>query len=173
MRLILTFLIPFIFNSCKPGQSEISQVSSKTAATFCPEDGKCELHVLKNSQLLIKKDEFGATYPHVEAGNFIVLKFEYKKDEIPNTADSNYSELVYIQLNPDSLEMELKDKNLSNVKLLFGRLCFCRGQTGYYRINSGHLSIKNIEENTYQINLEFTTDQVPQIITRLHESIQL
>ncbi len=173
MRLILTFLVFISYNSCKTIADSSESLSKFNSVVNCPDDGKCSLEILEKTDLIVQSDEFGYLYPELITGKFTVLKFEYKRDEIPNTADSGYSEIIYVQLNPESLELELQNKNLANVNMLFGRLCFCRGQTGYYRVRSGNLSIKNLEKDTYQINLEFQIDEVPQIIHQIKETIKL
>lgn len=173
MRLILTFLILLIVNSCKTVPDSSKSSSKLQTIANCPEDGICNIEVLKNTQLILKTDEFGSLYPHLEEGNHIVLKFEFIRNEIPDTSDSGYREEIYLQLNPEAMEVELQNKSLSDVNLLFGRLCFCRGQTGYYRIKTGYLSIKKVQNNSYQLNLEFKSEEVPQVIHHLNEIVQI
>jgi len=57
------------------------------------------------------------------------------------------------------------------VKALFARLCFCRGQTGYYIINQGQLSIKKLSESQYHLKMRFKIDEVPQVISEIDEVI--
>ncbi len=173
MRLILTFSLLLLLKSCRTVPEANSEFSKENFSQTCPVDGTCKLEVIKNSSLEIKTDEFGFLYPHIEEGLFIVLKFEYLRNEMPETADSAYRELIYLQLNPNHMEMEIQNKNLLSVNLLFARLCFCRGQTGYYRINIGTLSIKKIQDKTYLIDIEFETHEVPQEINHISETIKL
>lgn len=73
-------------------------------------------------------------------------------------------------MNNDNLEVNLKDSELEKVNLLFGRLCFCRGQSGYYKITRGDLKVtKTNANNEFLLTLNFKTDDVPQIITEISE----
>jgi hypothetical protein len=101
----------------------------------------------------------------------LVLKFKYEKNTELNVADSHYIEEVYIELDPENLLKEAV--HLKGEKLLFARLCFCRGQTGYYRITYGNLSIQKIEDTTYQIHFQFKIDVVPQVITSISQIFSL
>ena len=50
--------------------------------------------------------------------------------------------------------------------MLFGRFCFCRGATGYYKVKEGNLKLKKINE-TYQLDFDFKINEVPQIISKI------
>jgi len=139
---------------------------------YCPEDGVCTLEVLQNKSFKLLKDGIGKLYPKISDGNKIILKYEYKRNEIPNSVDGNYSELIYIEADPNNLELDLKDSQFNKAKVLFARLCFCGGQTGYYRVNDGNLSIAK-KGDFYQLNLEFKVYEVPQIITSVNHSFRL
>ncbi len=163
------FLFSLLIFSCatKQNATEINEI--KINSIVCPEDGVCTFEVLSNQSLSIEKDGIGALYPKISEGNKTIIKFEYERNEIPNTVDGHYSELVYIELSPEDLEIDLKDAELKNVKALFARLCFCRGQTGYYIISQGQLSIKKLLENQYNLKMSFKIDEVPQVISTIDE----
>jgi len=167
------FLFLLLLFSCASKQKTVVVDDIKLNASVCPEDGVCALEVLSNQSFSIEKDGIGALYPKISEGNKIILKFEYKRNEIPNTVDGHYSELIYLELSPENLEIDLKDAELKNVNALFARLCFCRGQTGYYKINQGQLSIKKLSENQYNLKIGFKIDEVPQVITVIDEVFHL
>jgi hypothetical protein len=164
--LFLLFLLVF---SCASQRNATAIDSIQTNASPCPEDGDCTFEVLSNQSFSIEKDGIGALYPKVVDGNTIILKFEYKRNDIPNTVDGQYRELVYLELSPEHVEIDLKDGELINVKALFARLCFCRGQTGYYIINQGQLSLKKLSEHQYHLKMRFKIDEVPQVISEIDE----
>ena len=168
MKYLYILMCCSIIFSCNAKQKIISKNEAFNAIANCPEDGVCTFEVLENKALDIRTDNFGDLYPEISNGDKIILRFEYKRNEIPNTVDGNYSELIYVELNPNNLIIELKNSKLQEVKVLFARLCFCRGQTGYYKINNGKLSVTKVDDN-YQFNLEFKTDEVPQVITSISE----
>lgn len=170
MRLILTLLLISNLSSCKTIPNSNESFSAIPLDTECPKDGVCNMEFIKNKTLSIEVDEFGSLYPRIDEGRFTILIFEYKRNEILDTADSGYREIIYMQLDPESLEMELNGKDLLKVNLLFGRLCYCKGSTGYYKITDGHLLITKREKGEYHIELSFKTSEVPQIINRISET---
>ncbi len=141
--------------------------------TICPSDGICNLIVLEKKEIHFKNENTINFYPEIVDSESIVLTFEYKRNEIPNTVDGSYSELIYLELDPDNLDLTLEDKALQDVKLLFARFCYCKGQTGYYKINNGTLKIEKINTETYYMSLSFSQDKVPQIINFIGETFEL
>lgn len=172
MKIIL-FIALFTVYSCKTTHKNLMSEKNTNSQTECPSDGKCSFKTSYNKSINLINDDLGQPYPKFSDDNSILLTFEYERNEIPNTADGHYKEIIYIQLDRNNLELNLKDKQLKNVKLTFARLCFCRGQTGYYNIDDGSLSIKNINKKTYEINLDFKTNEVPQIINEIKETFIL
>ncbi len=172
MKHLHLLIVCFIIISCNAKQKTLLKNETNNTSTICPQDGVCTFEVLQNKSLKLLKDGIGKLYPDISEGDKIILKFEYKRNEIPNTVDGNYSELIYVELNQNNLNIELENSDLQEAKLLFARLCFCRGQTGYYKVTNGKLSIKK-ESNNYKFNLEFIIDEVPQVITSINESFAL
>lgn len=172
MRYLYILVGCSILLSCNAKQKLLIKKSEEHTIKYCPEDGVCTFEVLQNSSLKLLKDGIGKLYPEISEGNKIILKYEYKRNEIPNSVDGDYSELIYIETDPNNLEINVKDSLFNKAKVLFARLCFCRGQTGYYRVNEGNLSITE-KADIYQFNLEFKVDEVPQIITSIHHSFRL
>jgi len=165
-------IICFLFCSCNAKQKALIIKEVDKSVSFCPEDGVCNFVVLQNKSLKVLQDEFGNLYPEISEGSSIILKFEYNRNEIPNTMDSSYSELIYVELEPNKLILELENFQLQDVKLLFARLCFCRGQTGYYKVKNGKLFISK-ENNKYRINLKFKVNEVPHIISSINEVFRI
>ncbi|PNQ74847.1 hypothetical protein C1T31_01530 [Hanstruepera neustonica] len=161
MKTHLIVVFCTLFFACKSGQQ--TNVSEKLES-LCPNDGTCSFEVLKNKSIDLKFDGLGQLYPDIIDSNKMVVKFEYKRNEIPNTADSGYREIIYLELEPNKPELDINDSELEITKALFARLCFCRGQTGYYRINKGSLSVKGIKEGLYRLEFSFNIGEVPQII---------
>ena len=172
MRYLYVIIICFLISSCNANQKVLIVKEVDKTISFCPDDGVCTFEVLQNKSLKVLQDEFANLYPEIYEGNKIILKFQYKRKEIPNTLDSSYSEFIYLELDPNNLMLELENLQLQEVKLLFARLCFCRGQTGYYKVKNGKLSITK-KNNNYQFNLEFKIDEVPQVIALINKSFSL
>ena len=114
-----------IFSSCgtQKEQSNEQRVSLPPPIINCPEDGDCSFEVFKNSNLNLAYGSDGKLYPEVTEGEKIVIKYHYKRKTIENTMDSNYSEYVYFEFDPNVKQIILKDTELQNVKMTF----FCNG----------------------------------------------
>lgn len=170
MKFIYTILIFFVFLSCKSSHTASSESRQISPDINCPEEGNCVFEVLKNSSLEIKQDEFGKLYPKIVPGDKMVIKYHFKKNEVKNAADSNYSEFVYLEIDKSDERLILKDKELQKVKMLFGRICFCRDSMGYFKVTEGNLFLFN-NNGKFSMNLKFKVNKVPQIITEINENI--
>ena len=171
MKYLYIIFVLFISLGCKTKQNSSEQSGSYLKEISCPDSGNCEFEVLRNSTLNIKTDEFGKLYPEVTTGDKVVIKFHYKKIVPENVMDANYSEFVYLEVNEYEPQLMLKDNELQKVKMLFGRICFCRDAMGYFRVTEGILYLFNSNGNL-KIDLTFKVNKVPQIITKVTETIK-
>lgn len=174
-KLLPLLVISFIFG-CK-GQHLNKKIRSlENSKTFeistCPSNGTCSIEIIPRSKLQIKEDEFKNTYIEIAEGDKIVFKYEYKKDELPNTADSGYRELVYIETDGTNQELNLKNQELQKVNMVFGRLCFCKGSSGYFKVKKGQLKFV-LKKNELTLDTHFSVAHIPQVITEIDETITL
>ncbi|MDO9039340.1 MAG: hypothetical protein Q7U59_13435 [Lutibacter sp.] len=137
----------------------------------CPENGDCTIELLPNKSLEFKKDEFGNLYPVISEGNKTIFKYIYTKKPIPNTQDSNYSEIVFAELNSVISPKTFTNETLKDAKMHFGRLCYCKGETGYYPIKKGEFNISKSTKKSFKIDFNFKIDEVPQIISAINETV--
>lgn len=159
-----------LISSCKSNQQTAMKSDQEKQ---CPSDGTCSFEVLKNKELLILEDEFKNTYHKLKhADGKVVLKYEYKRNEDPKISDDNYSEIIFIEINEDLTDLDLSDQFLSKAKVSYGRMCFCRGATGFYKVKKGNLTISKDNEN-YEVSLDFVIDEVPQVIKSFKRSFKL
>ncbi len=171
MKYLYIIFILFLFLGCKTNKNTSEESGAYLKEISCPDSGNCEFEVLRNSNLNIRTDEFGKLYPEVIPGNKVVIKFHYKKIVPENVMDANYSEFVYLEVNEYEPQLMLKDNELQKVKMLFGRICFCRDAMGYFKVNEGILYLFNVNGNL-NIDLTFKVNKVPQIITKVTETIK-
>ncbi len=165
------FYVMICLVSCKTKSELTSTIASNVANMECPENGTCSFEILKNKNLQIKTDNLGSKYPEMIEGKRFVIKFEYKKHGNTNYKDSGYREEVFIELDANNLEIEtiaLQDR-----KLFFARWCYCKGQTGYYKINQGKLSVFKLDDKKFQLSLSFKIEEVPQIINEIKHTFSL
>ncbi|WP_300565177.1 hypothetical protein [Flavobacterium sp.] len=167
-RLII-IIAPFIF-SCQNTKTTLENSSSLIALNsegLCPEDGVCNTTVLKNQGLKIKLDEFNHLYYKTEASaNTSVIRFEYKRKAPEGLQDGIYREEIVFEINNSDTKLELEDVLLKSTKMIYGRLCYCRGQTGYFLVNKGKLTLEK-NQKEIKFNLDFTVSEVPQIIKKI------
>jgi len=173
MKILSILTVFVIVLNCKPSSAIEEQAKASSQANICPENGECSFKVFPNKSFVIKKDEFGLTYGELIESDHSLLQFEYIKNVPENTADGHYSELIYIELEPNVDVLNLQDEDLKAANVSFGRFCFCKGETGYYAITKGHLTLQKTSKNLFSLSLEFKTDEVPQIITQIHQEFEL
>lgn len=167
MNLKSIFLLSLLLSliACKTNhQSLESEKQILSIKSSCPEDGNCNFEVIENRKLDIKTDGTGALYPQLSDGKSKVLKFEYNSDQDPRIADDEYTEIIYIEINPKIQNLRLEDKDLKDVQILFGRLCFCREQSGYFTVEKGAFQIETNKDKSVTYTLEFEVPGIPQKI---------
>jgi hypothetical protein len=165
----LLFVLLSIF-SCKCKKTAAQTTTVITSE--CPKDGICSVQISKNKSMDVKKDEFGNMYYTLEENSSkSVVKYTYNRTVKGDIQDANYREEVVFEIENDTENINFSDAALQNTQLLFGRFCFCRGQTGNYKVSQGKLSItKSAKEKA--IDLNFKIDVVPQIIHHVSFSIK-
>ncbi len=171
MRCFYALYLIICLVSCKTKSELASNTAVEVVNMVCPEDGTCSFEILKNKNLLIKTDNLGNVYTEVVDGNHSVLKFEYRKQGNANYEDSGYREEIFIELDINNLEFETTD--LKERKLFFARWCYCKGQTGYYKIKQGKLSVTKTGDKNFQLSLSFKIEEVPQIINEINHAFSL
>lgn len=155
--------------SCKT-TNIVTVKSNEKTTTKCPDDGVCSFEVIPNTSMQLTFDDTGALFPKFLDSDGIVLKYEYKRDEQPQLADDGYSELIYLEISKEDLEHGIQNLKLHKINLVFARLCFCRGASGYYKILEGNISITKQKNKEYHIELSFHSNEVPQIINQVSEN---
>ena len=174
MKNILLSII-ILFLSCKSTKNLNFTVQENIfiQTENCPDNGTCSIELIPNQALKFNKDEFGNSYPVITEGEKTILKYTYTKNPATNTQDSKYTEIVYAELERNTTPISLTNKELQTIKLYFGRLCYCKGQTGYYPIKNGAFKLEKLDENTMKIEFEFKISEVPQVISKINETISL
>jgi hypothetical protein len=166
LRCLLLVVISSVLLGCQSQKGlDAQNEKEENLSAFCPKDGNCTFEVLTNSSLNLQTDGIGQLYPQVKKGNKTVLKFEYKRSVDPRIADGGYTEIVYAEIDPKTKDLNLSDEQLTSANVVFGRLCFCRGQAGYFRIDQGALVISTAKDRSKTYAFTFTTDKVPQRLT--------
>jgi len=174
----LYLLIPlFMANACKTQTGNVISSENTTMeqmenkSTGCPEEGTCTLVVHKNKSLSIQEDGTGALYPQLVEGTNSVVEYTYLKKGPPGTADGDYSETIHFEIPADTQKLSKENASLSEVKMLYGKHCFCKGEAGYYRITEGKLLVNKNKLGTV-LDLEFKVNKTSQVITHISEMVR-
>ena len=175
MKKIISTIAFFALLSCnctKNTDLTKNSMPINTIESPCPENGVCNIEIIKNKSLNVKSDEFGSTYYTLEENpSTSVIKYQYNRNVTPDLQDDNHKEEIIFEVANNETSMNLVDNDLQKSKLLFGRICFCRGQTGYYKITNGTLKLDKGKKDLYQLNLNFKVSQVPQLFTSVIATI--
>ncbi|NNL82375.1 MAG: hypothetical protein HKP28_03235 [Winogradskyella sp.] len=157
------------FISCGSSPKTTAALEKKTVSIEqlnCPDDGFCNIELLEKKKPELAFDEFNNSYlNYLDSLNSTII-FEYKKDQDPRVMDGGYREELIIPIN-DSLLIDGTVIDLSDHQIYYGRFCFCRGQSGYYVINDGQLTINKVSANNFSIELQFSTNEVPHVLKHI------
>ena len=166
---ILPFVMVLLISCCSKKTSIVESVNSKLVS-MCPKDGTCTITIYPNEKLEILTDETGAIYyKKIADNNSSVFHFQYSRTVEEGIQDGQYQEEVIFDYSNDDLSLNLTDLSLQKSKMLFGRHCFCKGQAGYFLVNSGSLNLNQSKEQT-TLDLQFKISEVPQIITQIQSN---
>ncbi len=174
--IILPLLFFLAFCNSKKVISNVPEITVKeikldTIPTPCPENGICTIEILKNKTLNVSLDEFGKNYYTLGDDEFKkVIKYSFTKNKDPKYIDSGYREEILFEIDNSDTQLSLRDLSFQKTKMIFGRLCYCKGATGYYKVEKGFLTLKK-EKTGYLLNLSFKVNEVPQIITEINRYI--
>ena len=176
MKYICLFILVLLVVGCKTSQinTSLEELNEKHTVILsnCIDNAVCNIEIIPKSNLLIKEDEFKNTYIEFEKGNNTIIKYQLKKNELPNTADSHYSEIIYLEIDNYNKSLYLKNEELQQVKMIYGRLCYCKGSSGYFKVKKGSLELI-LSKNKLSLNANFNVENIPQIVSQINENISL
>ncbi len=167
-KLLLIIALP-LFIGCKSQQMDVPNISTaKLTETKCPDKGTCKVRLEKDQHIVVKRQDWGSIFYELapQIGTNVIV-YEYDRGNEKELPDSGYREEIVFELDAKISNQNLTGASLKNLNGLFGRFCFCRGQTGYYPITDG--TLKSSEKNgILNVNLDFTITEVPQIIDHIN-----
>ncbi len=175
----LYFIMPLLIaNACKTQDTKtISTNDTNMEVTennhnSCPDGGTCTIEILEDKTLEIKEDGIGALYPEIKNGDNIVVQYTYSKQGPDGTVDGNYSETIHFEIPSSATNLGKQGASLQDVKLLYGKQCYCKGEAGYYKVSDGKLSL---EKNNRQItfDLQFQVGKTSQVVTHISENARI
>jgi len=167
MLAIATLAILASCNTTKGVQSTNWLGKTVTIKSDCPENGTCTATREKGKGLGEDKNK-ELVYPKiVENQETILIQYEYNRKKADgNYADDFHKEEIFIEIPAKTFKKEYKNEQLQDVKLIFGRHCYCKGSAGYFKITEGTLKIDNSENKT-KVKLTFKAP-----VTQLFDNIE-
>jgi hypothetical protein len=159
-KLILLLFIGF---SCTTKKTIPETIQQEITAPSCLEGYLCTTEIKENTSLMItKNDSDKLSYQLIPNTKTSVLVYKTNRVVEKDLKDGSYREEIIFELENNNKDFKLEDVDLQKVKMLFGRFCYCKGKTGYYKITSGKLEIKN-----KVVTLNFKVNEVPQIVNSI------
>jgi len=136
---IAIVVLAILLVSCK--SQNANSWKNASVISSCPENTECTFEVLENKSLLVKSDDTGHLYYQIqdEAGKKVV-QFTSSKVTDPQLMDAGYSETVIFETDDRLSNLNNSGINMQNTKMLLGVQCFCRGKSGFYKIESGKMT---------------------------------
>lgn len=161
MKKILLLSTAIILFSCKSSKSTDDKINQdvNSLSSVCADEGDCAFVVHKASSLNILEDTTGQIYPLIEQGENIVIEFTYAIKGPEGTMDGDYSETIHFEITGREDKLNLSNEELSQIKLLFGKHCFCKGEAGYYTVDEGEILLENKNDSLY-LNLSLVINKV-------------
>ncbi len=168
MKTYIGWVVTVVLFSCSSTKNSSTMndtTSSQSIQSACPEEGTCSVELLKNKSLNVKADEFGSVYYQLlDSEGTNVIRYTYDKTVPEGLQDGNYREEIIFEINNENQTLTLTGKELQQTKMLFGRFCFCRGQTGNYKVEEGTLSLTQKDDSVH-FELQFANGKVPQLLS--------
>lgn len=179
-NLIVLFVIGF-FYSCTPVKRSLSEEPLKELnesvfriRTYCPIEGDCKVNRIKNVALQVNEVEGGNRgemfYELVPSENSDVVIYTYNRAVDDILMDGFYREEIIFEVPKEKQRLLLEHRNLQDVKMLFGRFCYCKGETGYYKVKRGTANIK-YSDSGIKAFLDIQVLDVPQLIKEVNFTV--
>src|SRR5690606_4828586 len=125
-----------------------------TMISVAPENGK--VTATREFEKGLNLNGFNELYPQTHVDPEKVLD-EYSHDRIKtegNYADDFYKEELFLDIPAQKFKKQYKVAELDQVKLVYGKHCYCKGEAGYFKITEGTLKVDHSEKQT-KVKLTF------------------
>jgi hypothetical protein len=162
-KIVGLFVILLLSCSAKKSAPTVAALLSE-----CPKNGTCTVKILNHKSMVVTQDDYGMHYKLEENPQKNVVLYGYSRTVKGDVQDASYREEVVFEVNNDLTNCNLSDADLQASKMLFGRFCFCKGQTGYYKVTNGEMAL----DSDKNLSLAFIVSEVPQIIKQFRIAIK-
>jgi hypothetical protein len=165
MKRIGVVLLAFVL-ACSPMKTAW-QPNTVSLIGDCPKQANCTIELLPNKSLIVETSAYGLKYSLADQTGMNVVIFKFDKIIKGDLQDAGYREEIVFEYD-GKRNIDLTDSQLQTSKMLFGRFCYCKGQTGYYRVKKGRLSI----DQNARAKLDLTISEVPQLTKQIQFALK-
>jgi len=125
-----------------------------TMFSVAPENGK--VTATRESEKALNLNGFEQLYPQtIYNPETVLVQYSFDRNKAKeNFADDFYKEELLLEIPAKAFKKEYKDAALQDVKLVYGKHCYCKGEAGYYKITKGALKIDHSDRHT-KVKLTF------------------
>jgi hypothetical protein len=162
MKKIVALLLVSLVLSCAT-KKPMATISKAALLSDCPTAGTCTVELFQNKSMVLQFDNNRNNYTLVDNLEKNVVVCNYTKTVKGNLQDAGYREEVIFETEKTLSDGNFQDADLQNRQMLFGRFCYCKGQTGYYKVSNGKMQV----DANGNIILDFSISEVPQIINHI------
>jgi len=157
-KILICLSVILAFASCK-STKEVNK--NQLVFEGCPEGGECDFEIIENTRVFMAGDEQMGYFPKLEESDQMhTIKISYTKDSMENIMDDEYIEVFYFTIGQQENKINLADGELKKANLIYGRICACRGQTGYEKINQGSLKV-NLSNQNQKVDFKIKPNKYP------------
>lgn len=164
------FSLLLIITSCNSKKIDLKDKNQNNANDTlignCPPQGNCNIEILKNKSLSINTLNNQLLYELIDNQETTVIHYQYSRNMDEAAYDGGYREEMIFEIESKSSNIELADLQLQKTKMLFGRYCHCRENTGLFTVENGKLSLRK-NKDAISFTLNFTTQKIPQEIKNI------
>ena len=159
-------IVLIVVMACGPGKTN-SPLHAVSLSGDCPKQATCTIEMMANKRMLIETTTNGLKYALADQTGMNVIIYKYNKIVKGNIQDAGYREEIIFEYD-GKRGAKRQDAQLQNNRMLFGRFCFCEGQTGYFPVSNGTL----LADTAGNVQLNLTVTEVPQVIKEIKFAVK-
>ncbi len=125
-----------------------------TMYSVAPENGK--VMATRAYDKALNLNGFEQLYPQtIYNPETVLVEYSFDRNKAEgNHADDFYKEEIFMEIPAKAFKKEYKDTALEEVKLVYGKHCYCKGEAGYFKITNGTLKVDHSDKQT-KVKLAF------------------
>lgn len=144
-----------------------SPTITSTFNTNCPSEGKCTIRFNKNKGLNLTNANNSIAYNLIPKEDMSVVEFVYSSKQEEAAIDGGYREMILFEIPTNTKNLELKDYDLQQTKMIYARFCNCRGRAGVFAVTKGDLEL-NSSTDIFNFTLQYNLGKNPPLVDKIN-----